>query len=445
MFQKHIVRVSTLFLLCFAAVSAAYGIENTPQVDLNFEKGVFGFNEAVPIRVTVSNTGASDAKILRWLTPVDGVRADLFSVTLDGEPVEYMGILAKRAAPTASDYITLKSGETLDYTVNLADYYDLSQGGYYQIAYRAESFDAPAVRRQSVKLKSASVAAWIYGTAKKLPPSASNDNFSIIPNSDYTVSGCTTAQTNTLPGAVGAAKAYAFDAYSYLNAGTQGARYTTWFGAYTATRYNTVRTHFLNIKNLLAGENYVINCSGSQCTSGTFAYVFPTDTATHTIYVCNQFNLAATTGTDSKAGTLIHEMSHFNDIAGTSDFAYGQSAAMSLASSNPNNAVANADNHEYFAEAGSPTAAEVTISGRVVSDKNRAIADTQVTLVSTATGATFTTQTSASGNFLFTGIEAGQTYIISVSAKRFLFEPQLITANENLAEINLVGVSPKAK
>jgi len=60
------------------------------------------------------------------------------------------------------------------------------------------------------------------------------------------------------------------------------------------------------------------------------------------------------TGTDSKAGTLIHEMSHFNVVAGTDDVVYGQSGAMSLASSDPNPAVTVADSHEYFAENSPP-------------------------------------------------------------------------------------------
>jgi peptidyl-Lys metalloendopeptidase len=43
-------------------------------------------------------------------------------------------------------------------------------------------------------------------------------------------------------------------------------------------------------------------------------------------------------------------MTHFNVVAGTDDWAYGQSAAASLATSNPARAVDNADSHEYFAE-----------------------------------------------------------------------------------------------
>jgi peptidyl-Lys metalloendopeptidase len=37
-------------------------------------------------------------------------------------------------------------------------------------------------------------------------------------------------------------------------------------------------------------------------------------------------------------------------VAGTDDWAYGQSAAASLATSNPTRAADNADSHEYFSE-----------------------------------------------------------------------------------------------
>ena len=49
-------------------------------------------------------------------------------------------------------------------------------------------------------------------------------------------------------------------------------------------------------------------------------------------------------------GTLIHETSHFTVVAGTHDYAYGQSDCYSLANSSPTKAVHNADSHEYFAE-----------------------------------------------------------------------------------------------
>ena len=88
------------------------------------------------------------------------------------------------------------------------------------------------------------------------------------------------------------------------------------------------------------------NCSCKKKT--VYAYVYSNQP--YTIYLCNVFWTAPMTGTDSKAGTLIHEMSHFTVVAGTDDWVYGQAGAQNLASTNPTNAVDNADNHEYFAE-----------------------------------------------------------------------------------------------
>ena len=59
---------------------------------------------------------------------------------------------------------------------------------------------------------------------------------------------------------------------------------------------------------------------------------------------------APMTGTDSKAGTRICEISHFTVAAGTDDCAYGQAAAKNLAISDPYKAINNAASHEYFAE-----------------------------------------------------------------------------------------------
>ena len=89
----------------------------------------------------------------------------------------------------------------------------------------------------------------------------------------------------------------------------------------------------------------MVDCS---CDDPYFAYVYPNQP--YTIYVCNAFWTAPATGTDSKAGTLVHEMSHFNVVAATDDHVYGQSSCRGLATSQPNLAVQNADSHEYFAE-----------------------------------------------------------------------------------------------
>ena len=68
------------------------------------------------------------------------------------------------------------------------------------------------------------------------------------------------------------------------------------------------------------------------------------------IYLCGAFWEAPNIGTDSRAGTLIHESSHFTLNGGTDDYAYGQTSCKALAISSPSRAIMNADSHEYFAE-----------------------------------------------------------------------------------------------
>ncbi len=156
---------------------------------------------------------------------------------------------------------------------------------------------------------------------------------------------CTTSQQSSLASARAQASTYSADALSYLNANKTGSRYTTWFGVYDAGRYSTATTHFNKISSAMDTASVQFDCG---CKKKYYAYVYPTKP--YIIYLCSVFWTAPLTGTDSKAGTLIHEMSHFTVVASTNDYVYGQSGAMSLASSNPNNAVNNADNHEYFAE-----------------------------------------------------------------------------------------------
>lgn len=71
-----------------------------------------------------------------------------------------------------------------------------------------------------------------------------------------------------------------------------------------------------------------------------------------TIKLCTLFRSVNTPlkGTDSKAGTLIHEATHFNYGAETRDFKYGQAECHDLAMDNPYRSAINADNYQYFSE-----------------------------------------------------------------------------------------------
>lgn len=79
-----------------------------------------------------------------------------------------------------------------------------------------------------------------------------------------------------------------------------------------------------------------------------YAYVYPNDDTK--IYLGDPFWRAPATGKDSKAGTLVHEMSHYKSVSGTSDHAYGEQNCEDLAIADPEAAQDNADSFEYFME-----------------------------------------------------------------------------------------------
>ena len=81
-----------------------------------------------------------------------------------------------------------------------------------------------------------------------------------------------------------------------------------------------------------------------------------------------------------------------------------------------------------------PTAAEVTVAGRVMNGK-RGIANAQVYLTD-QNGETKTAHTNSFGYYQFLEVGVGKTYTINILSKRYLFSPKVITINEELAELN---------
>lgn len=309
------------------------------------------------IKYTLTNQGSATVHVLRWQTPLDGVTNDLFQVTLNEKPVSYVGPLYKRVAPRAEDYIELKVGESLTANVDLSAYYDMRGGGQFEVSYAREASDVIKEVSSAEKggLNSALLAFDLTRGATMVYVDATLDlidlsadiNTGVIPlAATNSFLSCSNTRQTQLATARNSSVTYANNAKSYLTAGTQGTRYTWWFGTYSSTRYATVRTHFNNLYSALSTQPFTFDCS---CTdAGTYAYVYPTQP--YKVYLCGAFWSAPNIGTDSRAGTLVHETSHFNVVAATKDNAYGQTAAHNLAVKSPTKAVANADSHEYFAE-----------------------------------------------------------------------------------------------
>jgi peptidyl-Lys metalloendopeptidase len=320
-----------LLAMLAGTISAGAAPKSALSVTISADQSDFTASDAVLVNVTISNTGKNTVKVLKWFTPIEDVEEPLFKVMRDGAAVDYVGAHYKRLAPTGNDYISLKSGESFSSTVDLGQYYDLSASGAYELEY---NYDVTALASNKLQL---SVEGRSTASLVVVPEAVSGST---------SFTKCTTSQQTALASARSNASTYAANSLSYLTAGTQGPRYTTWFGTYNSTRYNTVKSHFSAIGSAMDTASVTFNCSCKK--KNVYAYVYSNQP--YTIYLCGVFWTAPMTGTDSKAGTLIHEMSHFTVVAGTDDWAYGQTNAKALAISDPTKAIDNADSHEYFAE-----------------------------------------------------------------------------------------------
>lgn len=283
--------------------------------------------DPVRVQVTFANRGPRAVRLPAAILPKAVLAAPLFSVSRGGGPVAYTGPLTKLAPAAERATVALAPGATLTRVVDLAGAYAFMRSGTYAVRYTAGGLRSNEIALRVAGRPSRAVAPAVRAAA---------------------FASCTADQQTAAARALVDARTYVGRAKAYLDAGASGSRYTTWFGAYDLTRWQTVTTHYTNMATALDTQTIGIDCAGSSCTQDTFAYVYPT--APYTIYVCGAFWGAPATGTDSKAGTLIHELSHFNVIGSTDDYVYGQNAASALATSNAARATDNADNHEYFAE-----------------------------------------------------------------------------------------------
>ena len=344
--SKFVVFAALLLAVLMVAGSVGAAPKDGPLVSISTGQSEFSTSQEVLIAVTISNPTKHSVRILKWFTPADGVEEPVFAVKVNGAPVGYTGATYKRPAATGNDYITLKAGESVAYQVNLGDYYDLYVTGQYEIYYQAASYLLFNEKGNGFKgpdtLTSESILLQVEGRAAKgkptppPPPTPGGTTFN----------ACSATQQTDLLAARNQAKTYASASENYLLGNNfTSTRYLEWFGTYLSQRYTTVTKNYTALSDAWDTAGVTFDCG---CKQNYYAYVYPTKP--YTIYLCKVFWTAPLAGTDSRGGTLIHEMSHFTVVAGTNDYVYGQTAARNLAISNPSNAINNADNYEYFAE-----------------------------------------------------------------------------------------------
>jgi hypothetical protein len=83
------------------------------------------------------------------------------------------------------------------------------------------------------------------------------------------------------------------------------------------------------------------------------------------------------------------------------------------------------------------TASSVSVTGRVMSGR-RGISNARVYLTN-QNGETKSALSNSLGYYRFEDVQAGGTYILNVSSKRYNFQPRVITVNEEMTDVNLAS------
>ncbi|KAG9121787.1 hypothetical protein FRC07_002106 [Ceratobasidium sp. 392] len=253
----------------------------------------------------------------------------------------------------AADFVVLAPGQVFKLTHKLAGLYNFTHTGAGEFQF--EPFNVFSYIDSAGKLSTINAttqSAKIHVSVNL----ALNKSTNVIGARSHSIRrvsyvGCSLASRNHIEAAVRGANAYITTANGYLSELSGGTpRYTTWFGSYDPDRAATVRNHF----SLMESTTPIMSFDCMSCNIDTYyAFVFPDQPGR--IYLCPLFWLAPVTGTNSRAGTIVHELSHFDVNGNTQDYVYGKQASMQLAVEDPGQAIMNADNRQFFAENHNPT------------------------------------------------------------------------------------------
>ncbi len=341
------------------------------------------------IRFVLANHTAGQVHVFRDQVPTDAFTSQLFEVTRDGGPVRYLGIEASRLStdPTSAPerFVALGPGESLTAEVDLADYYDLSAPGTYEVRF-AKAASAVVWELEQVSADGSSYpvfdanepVAFVESSGVPLRAPAVADDSALEEQSvaadataDPILEGCSRGRAHALAmlrEARTLARKRAWNAYHYLddhahpwNWTKRNTRYTYWYGYNLDHKHNSYDDALLKhwwymARSLNGGFSNAppprFKCepatdeTGKPC-PGNLAYVVGGESP-RTIHLCPGFWLA---DTNMRRNSLLHEMSHFSwpGIEGARDIRYFGDECASNGGLRPHDRYYNADDFKCFA------------------------------------------------------------------------------------------------
>ena len=299
-----------------------------------------------------TNNANEDLYLLKRNTPLEGLNSQFVSVSLDGRPLEYEGIIMYSLPPTKDEFVLLKAGESISASVQITDIFSIDTDGLYTVQYSrplqylsVNEMSAMSIDQLRESIVRGSVQLYLEDTSLLLKPKKEEIK------ADYTVhlEACGSARFVGNNQNAATLHAHQHLCSSLLKAeGKVGFGIpisSKWFGAYSPQRTAAAKSVYQKMRFGITTRTVTYYNNGPQCKPNSYAYTYKGAT---TVYLCPVYyrdQILCSTHSESKEGTLVHEWSHA--FSYTDDIVYGRGNSQNLARYHPNNAVRNAENYLY--------------------------------------------------------------------------------------------------
>lgn len=78
---------------------------------------------SIIINFSLKNVSKSKLWVLKWYTPLEGIKGKIFRVICDGKEILYEGPMVKRGTPNKHDYIYIEPNKSVSSQVDLSEVY----------------------------------------------------------------------------------------------------------------------------------------------------------------------------------------------------------------------------------------------------------------------------------------------------------------------------------
>ncbi|KAG6008156.1 hypothetical protein E4U21_004913 [Claviceps maximensis] len=340
--MKFIVSVATL-----ASLAAATPQAETP-LDVKLE---MAGNSAV--RAVITNNGKTNLKIFKTGTLLDTAAIQKAQITReDGKKVDFHGVRQRITTQNLDEaaFEHIPAGKSVDVVFNVGQVHDLSPGGNINIQSSGVMHFANQDNNQlagSVPYTSNTIHTEIDG-----PKAASVlESFRVNNMKRATVdSDCSGSRASAASAALD--NCFKIAGLAQSAAQSNDDKVMEYFKDTSAGTKSIIASVFEKVANecgTAGSSTYYCSDLNNSCSEGVVAYTMPF--AGREVYCDYYFGLPAVTSKchgQDQATTTLHEMTHLNSVALTSDNAYGYDNIMNLDTAS---ALDNAESFSLFANA----------------------------------------------------------------------------------------------